>query len=425
MKITKFKTTTPSPDEEIRVLQLGEGRLLRTLIVPIIGQLRQNGWKGEVAMTNLRPSGKASIEGLCKQKGRYNVVLADDQEAYAEEIGFVVPMDLETEWDSICKISSDPRLSAIISNSTEKGFQLEKCDFNIAQPSQTFIGTLTKLLYIRYEHNVEVQLSIFPTELIPKNGDALLNMVTNQASFWNLDNNFIKWINRFIVFRNTLVDRIVTLLKDEEALSFLQTKEGYADQFCCLGEKYGKWWIEAPRDQLNEFPLYSASEVELVADTSPYQKLKLWILNGAHLYMACVGLSMGFNTVDQVANNQKTMETVHKYWNEAKGLIGLPEDKINLFIMDTERRFKQAWLNHRLTDIAVNINEKWKIRIGSFVEEYKIHYGKQSETAIKMTLAIAKYVSIQEGKTVEDVLSSMASSSEFLHACLSTLNGSS
>lgn len=425
MKIAKIKNAIPSNDEEIRVLQLGEGRLLRSLIDPIISQIRQNGWKGKVAMTNLRPSGNTSIEGFCEQKGRYNVVLADDQEADAEEIEFVVPMDLEKEWNSICQISSDQQLSAIISNSTEKGFQLEECDFNIAKPSKTFIGTLTKLLYVRYEHNVEVQLSIFPTELIPKNGDALLNMVTNQASFWNLDNNFIKWINKFIVFRNTLVDRIVTVLKDEEALSFLQSTEGYIDKFCCLGEKYGKWWIEASMDQLNRFPLYLASEVELVTDTSPYQKLKLWILNGAHLYMACTGLSMGFNTVDQVANNKETIETVHKYWNEAKDLIGLPYDTINLFIMDTEKRFKQAWLNHRLTDIAVNINEKWKIRIGTFVEEYMTHYGKQSETAIKMTLAIAKYVSVQEGKTVEDVLSSMVSYSEFLHACLSTLNGSS
>lgn len=423
MRIAGIRSGIPFVDGEIRVLQIGEGRLLRALIDPIIGELRQKGWNGKIVMTNLRSKGKANIEGMLMQKGRYNVVLMDDQKANAEEINFIAPMDIENDWSRICAISVDPHLSAIISNATERGFQLDKSEFNPVHPSPTFVGTLTKLLHIRFEYKVRVQLSIFPTELIPQNGDTLLENIIAQASFWNLGESFSEWINEFVVFRNTLVDRIVTELRDEGALNFLEASEGYIDRYACLGEKYGKWWIEADRQQLSGFPLYMAPEVELVTDISQYQKMKLWILNGAHLYLACVGLSSGLNTVDQVVNNHDIMKKVHTYWDETKELVGLPEDEVSAFIRDTERRFKQVWLHHRLSDIAVNITEKWKIRLGSFIQEYTMYHGKYSKTVAEMTVAIAEYVSVTEKKTVEEVISSMISNREFLQACLSIFHG--
>ncbi len=370
MKISNIERGPPVNKDEIRILQIGEGKLLRGLIEPIIFQMRVSGWKGLVAMTNIRETGTTNIVGIRKQGGRYNVVYMDQKEISALEIDFVVPLLIGKEWEIIRNISASPFLEAIITNSTEAGYQIDEGTFSDIQVPKTFIGIITSLLYNRFISNLNFPIIIFPTELIVENGNLLAEKIFRQLTIWGLGNEFEGWINKYVLFKNTLVDRIVTALTDEKLMYFLEEKEGYIDHYGCIAEKYGKWWIEGSDQKSYTLPIYVAKEVELVDDLSGYQRMKLWILNGAHLYMTCEGLSIGMKTVFEASCNSHIMDILYSYWNDTRDLIGLPCNIVDDFINETAQRFQQEWLNHQLASIAVNIREKWRIRIGSFMETY-------------------------------------------------------
>ncbi len=418
MKVSGIERGPPANEEEIRILQVGEGKLLRALIDPVISQMRVRGWKGLVAMTNIRENGSTNIAGMKKQGGRYNIVFRDQKEASALEINFVVPLFLDREWEKIRRISASPVLKAIITNSTEVGYQIDEETFSEIRASGTFIGIITSLLYKRFISNVNFPVTVFPTELIAGNGNLLAERIFGQLTVWNLGNEFERWIKEYVLFKNTLVDRIVTSLTDEEAVHFLEENEGYTDHYGCMAEKYGRWWIEGADRNSYTLPVYSAEEVELVDDLSGYQRMKLWILNGAHLYMACKGLSAGLKTVFEASCDSSIMDTVHSYWNDVREVIGLPNDIVDNFINETNRRFRQEWLNHQLTSIAVNIREKWKIRIGDFMEAYMKRNGFYSNAAIEITIAISEYLARSEKITVRDAIESISTDNSIVEKCM-------
>ncbi|MEM3193231.1 MAG: hypothetical protein QW292_14325 [Candidatus Parvarchaeota archaeon] len=418
MKVNNLKRSRPSGDEAIKILQIGEGRLLRGLIEPIIEEIREDGWEGIVAMTNIRETGKGNIIGLRNQGSRYNIVLRDDTDALAIEVTCTVPLLIDDEWADVLRISSSPDLAAIITNSTEKGYVLDQSNFNDAGVPKSFIGILTMVLYKRFKTGTITEILILPTELIPRNGNVLKEYVLKQAGIWNLESKFIAWVNATVHFRNTIVDRIVTELKDDEVTAFLLGIEGYSDHFTCLGEKYGKWWIEGSDMDFQRFPIYKANEVCMVEDLEPYQRMKLWILNAAHLYMACAGLSVGLKTVSEVTDDSEIMSVVSSYWEDVRRYVGLPADMVDEFITKTLSRFRQKWLNHKLTSIATNIPEKWRIRIGSFLNVYYNNEGVYSQWAVKMTEAIAKYLSNSGNISIKDAVLSLTSNSKLLELCL-------
>ncbi len=422
MIMFNIEMTKQTSDEDIRVLQIGEGKLLRGLIEPIIHQMRIGGWKGLVAMTNIRESGAVNINGLKKQGGKYNVVFRDQNEISALEIGFVIPILLHEEWARVVSIAENPNLLAIITNSTEAGYKIDSGELRDTIAPNTFIGVITALLYKRFSAKVNSPITVLPTELITKNGNVLAKKISEQADAWKLGNEFKRWINKYVLFRNTLVDRIVTDLTDKEIIHFLKNKEGYVDHYACMAEKYGKWWIERSYGSFYTLPLHIAKEVELVDDISSYEEMKLWILNGAHLYMACKGLQLGLRTVFEASRDTLIMNTVKKYWNDVREVINLPKDTVDNFISNTEKRFRQEWLNHQLFSIAVNIREKWRIRIESFMKAYQRIFGFQSNPAIEMTIAIAEYLSKIEKTSVEKAINSLSEDKSIIEASLSKYN---
>ncbi len=418
MKVSYINRGIPAKEEEIRILQIGEGKLLRALIDPVIYQMRVRGWKGLVAMTNIRKSGSANIAGMKKQGGKYNVIFRDQKGASALEINFVVPFFLDSEWKNIVSISTSPDLKAVITNSTEAGYQIDEETFDETLVPGTFIGIITSLLYRRYISNVNSPITVFPTELISGNGNLLAERISGQLKLWNLGDRFERWIKEHVLFKNTLVDRIVTSLTDEQTLHFLEENEGYTDHYGCMAEKYGRWWIEGPDRNSYTLPIYDAEEVELVDNLAGYQRMKLWILNGAHLYMACKGLSMGLKTVFEASRDSSIMDNVHRYWNDVRDFIGLSIDTVDNFINETDKRFRQEWLNHQLKSIALNIREKWRIRIGDFMEAYMKRNGFYSDVTIEMTLAIAEYLAGSERITVREALESMSNNRSIVERCM-------
>ncbi len=423
MKQQDNRNTLGEAGKYIKVLQIGEGRLLRTLIEPIIMQLIEKGWDGYVAVTNIRPNGTKVIKGLQEQGNKYNVILRDETSFCITEINFIIPLNLEENWKEILAISNSSTLEAIVCNSTEKGYVLDYSAFtpDKKQPIN-FIGTLTMILYMRFLANHQKQILILPTELIPRNGELLRDHILEQVKLWKLDSHFHTWMSLFVKFKNTIVDRISIQVKTDNEISFIEKMKGYIDSYVTLGEKFGRWYIEGNKSELMKLPLFKASEVILVDDIEPYQSMKLWILNGAHLFMACAGINKNLKTIYEVSKNQEIMTIVYSFWSDIGTYINLPQKIINDFIDTTLNRFQQQWIQHELSSIAINIPEKWKIRLGTFLEIYYKRENKYNLNVQKMTIEIIKFVSNSNSITLSNSFSLLTKDKFFIKSCFDLID---
>ena len=381
------------------VIQLGEGKLLRTLIDPIIYEIIEDGWGGKIVVTNLTKNGEHNIDELKHHNGNYCIFLRNDKEISKKEIN-ITPLSLKKDWQKLNNYMETEHVPAIVSNSTEAGFVLDRSELNPSISPNTYIGILCSLLFSKYKRNYKSSINVFPTELLENNGILLHNMVLKQSKVWSLNNEFGIWLESHVKFINTWVDRIVTNVP----LGNDYYKIECNGMITSIGEKYGKWWIESSEYVLDDFPIYRTNEVELVNNIENYYRMKVWVLNAAHLFIACLGLIYGFKTVSEAYKENKIRKYVLSYWNEIRELIAIPINEVDNFIDNTDKRFKQEWLNHQLKSIAVNVDIKWHTRIEPAMEEYKVKKGYYNDSGLIMTIFIGIYKSRTENIEIENAI---------------------
>ena len=144
----------------------------------------------------------------------------------------------------------------------------------------------------------ESKIVILPTELLTDNGMILKGIIDKLIQFNELPSSFTHWINQYVIFANTLVDRIVPGKISEENQQKLYEKYGYADQNAIMCEPYALWAIEGGQE-ISDLLTFSKvnPEIKIVPDISQFKELKLRILNGSHTLLCAKAISEGFETV--------------------------------------------------------------------------------------------------------------------------------
>ena len=108
------------------------------------------------------------------------------------------------------------------------------------------------------------------------------------------------WVKENVSFPSSMVDRITprTTHVLREEVEDLFPSHGYN---AIQSEEYTQWVIE---DKFaSEFPDLSQVGATITNDIEPYEETKIRILNGGHTALAYLGVLSGYNTFDQVMNN--------------------------------------------------------------------------------------------------------------------------
>ena len=111
-------------------------------------------------------------------------------------------------------------------------------------------------------------ISLFPCELTPANGDTLRAIVLKVLDGWGVSAAERRWIGEDCVWVNSLVDRIVS-----EPLEPLGA----------VAEPYALWAIE---DRPGLALPCRHSDIVVTDDLERYERLKLFILNLGHTFLA-------------------------------------------------------------------------------------------------------------------------------------------
>ncbi len=254
------------------------------------------------------------------------------------------------DWDEVVRICVD-EADVLISNTGDAGYGVEPDDLS-THPPRSFPGKLLVLLKARFDGGGR-GLTVLPCELVPRNGEVLSALIGKLAETRYPDTaGFHDWLSSAVVWGNSLVDRIVSEPIEPAG---------------AIAEPYALWAIEA---QPGLVVPCQHPDIKVVEDLTPYEKLKLHILNLGHTVLADLWLSeqrRADETVREILADPRIRAVLLSVYADevvpAFAGMGLGREA-EAYVAQTLERFDNPFLNHRLSDIAGNHAEKIRRRIG-------------------------------------------------------------
>ncbi len=140
--------------------------------------------------------------------------------------------------------------------------------------------------------------TVMSCDNIPHNGHVTRKSVVGLARL--SDATLADWIERNVAFPNGMVDRITPATADRER-NWVREKCGIADEWPVFCEGFKQWVIEDhfPAGR----PAFEKAGAQFVPDVSPYEAMKIRILNGGHAVIAYPGGLMGIHYVHEAMEN--------------------------------------------------------------------------------------------------------------------------
>lgn len=350
-----------------KVLQYGEGNFLRSFVDLYFETLNREG--GEWAVEIVKPIPFGSLDAFARQGNRYHVVLRGVKDGNAAETVYPVsvveqaisPFD---DFPAYEALAVDPALAVIVSNTTEAGICYHEGDSFDGFAEITYPAKLTKFLYARFRAGLP-GVYLLPVELIENNADELFRCVEKYIGLWHLPDAFREWNRTENFYCNTLVDRIVSGFPRDEALrERLWKLVGERDDLLSVAEPFGLWVIENKGRIADLLPAgHHNIDVILTDDIAYYKKRKVRVLNGSHTNLVAAGLLLGAVTVCDCM----TSETLYRFFRasleEIVPFVSPDRSMTERFAAEVEERFRNPYLNHQLTSIALNSISKWRARV--------------------------------------------------------------
>ncbi|NJO01724.1 MAG: tagaturonate reductase [Bacteroidia bacterium] len=368
----------------IKIIQFGEGNFLRAFADWIIDSMNKTlPFNAGVAV--VQPIEQGMVEKLKEQDGLYTVYLTGIKGGEAIKEHFLIDCisQLNNPYQNFSEylsLAQNPDVRLVISNTTEAGIRFDDQDRPDDQPPGSFPAKLTVLLYHRYQYfkgSADKGLILLPCELINHNGTQLKDTVLKYVQWWNLEEGFANWLHQHNIFCNTLVDRIVPGFP-RDTIAEIQNELGYKDHFVVEGELFHLWVIEAPQSVQKEFPAPEAGlNVVFTDNLQPYRTRKVRILNGAHTAMVPVGLLWGIETVKEAIEHEKVGRFISQaIFEEILPVLPLPQPELEQFAQDVIDRFRNPFIKHYLSSIALNAFSKFETRVLPTIFEYQKLTGK-------------------------------------------------
>ncbi len=346
---------TPFP-----ILQFGTSRFLQAHVDLFVSEaMAQGEAMGRIAVvqtTSSRASRKrletfaAGKPYTVRVKGLANGKIVDES---VEVTSVGAGLDAAAQWDDVERVFVAARCA--VSNTADRGYETDPTDRPDGGPPRSFPAKLAKLLLARHRAGAE-PITLFPCELTPENGKALRGAVIGVLDRWSVPPKARRWIEDECVWVNSLVDRIVS-----EPL----------EPAGAVAEPYALWAIE---DQPGlQLPCRHVS-ITLTDDLKPYERLKLFILNLGHTYLAEIwardGGAPAFTVREAMAENATRSELDDLYDKEVLPVfegIGMREEAEAYRATVTER-LCNPFLDHRIAEIFINHDAKKRRRFGGLVE---------------------------------------------------------
>ena len=304
------------------------------------------------------------------------------------------------EPEAVLSAMADPDINIVTLTVTEKGYCHEPSTGSLIQDHpdivydlanempRSALGYIVRALQKRYQAGI-APFTILSCDNLPDNGKVVGGVVLELANL--IDPDLAGWIAEKGAFPSTMVDRIVPATKPED-IEALAKQTGQLDLSPVLHEPFRQWVIE---DNFVEGvrPDFAAVGVQMVADVSPFEHMKLRCLNGTHSSLAYLGYLAGHETIfDAVSNSAFAAYCKHLWRMEIIPSIRGPEGgDLQGYADGLFERYSNPAIAHLTWQIAMDGSQKLPQRILGTISE-NLNAGRKSDGLILAVAAWMRYV---------------------------------
>ncbi len=273
-----------------------------------------------------RAEERAMRDALAAQDYLYTLVELDDRpDTEVRVIGSIRDMLLVGEDGSEAVVArlADPAIRIVSLTITEGGYclddstgqfnaQLPQIQHDLQNPRSpvSVFGLLCAALAKRRGHGVG-PFTVMSCDNLPHNGDVTRRATLAFASL--VDPDLARWIERNVSFPNAMVDRITPMTSTAHRQD-LERQHGLDDAWPVVCEPFVQWVLEdrfvAGR------PAWEKVGVQFTDDVSPYEEMKIKLLNGSHLALTYLGYLRGYRFVHETMADPLFVEYIRRYMDE-------------------------------------------------------------------------------------------------------------
>src|SRR5215217_6380540 len=201
--------------------------------------------------------------------------------------------------------------------------------------------------------------TVLSCDNLAANGHTVGRIVTQFASLRS--RNLAKWIEAEVAFPSTMVDRIVPETTDLDR-SEISSALGMTDAWPVVTEPFTQWIVE------DRFPAgrpdFAAAGVQLVSDVTPFEHMKLRLLNASHSALAYLGYLAGHETIASTMTDVRFAAFARQMMRDAAPTLAMPEGTdITTYGTSLLQRFSNPALHHRTWQIAMDGSQKLPQRL--------------------------------------------------------------
>lgn len=231
-------------------------------------------------------------EVLAAQDWLTTLVEQEADSTSAEIVGSMIDYVEPANGTAIIARLADPAIRIVSLTITEGGYFLDSADnFDPSHPAivadaampdapKTVFGLILAGLRARRAAGLP-PFTVMCCDNIPHNGAVTRRTLVGLARL--SDPGFAEWIEATVAFPNGMVDRITPATTDRER-AILAEEFGIADGWPVFCESFTQWVLEDDFPQ-GRPPLEEAG-VQFVPDVTPFELMKIRILNGGHAVIA-------------------------------------------------------------------------------------------------------------------------------------------
>jgi fructuronate reductase len=192
-----------------------------------------------------------------------------------------------------------------------------------------------------------------------------------------------------------MVDRITPATKPEDVERLAQ-KTGIRDEAPVLCEPFRQWVVEddfVPAYGADAYPDLAAVGVEMVADVTPFEHMKLRMLNGTHSSLAYLGYLAGHETIAETVADPVFAGFAKRLWQEEIMPSFSPPEGVNLTDQADAllTRYSNPAIRHRTWQIAMDGSQKLPQRILGTIAD-NLAAGRASPGLMLVVAAWMRYV---------------------------------
>ena len=240
--------------------------------------------------------------------------------------------------------------------------------------------------------------TVLSCDNLSANGHTIGRIVTQFAALRS--RNLAKWIEAEVAFPSTMVDRIVPETTDLDR-SEVSTALGMTDAWPVVTEPFTQWIVE------DRFPAgrpdFAAAGVQMVSDVTPFEHMKLRLLNASHSALAYLGYLAGHETIASTMTDHRFAALARRVMQDAAPTLTMPEGTdLAAYSASLLQRFSNAALHHRTWQIAMDGSQKLPQRLLATMQD-RLRLGLSIDTHALAVAGWMRYVTAkdEQGRAID------------------------